>query len=213
MNLLRSALPLVGAAFVLLAPLTTSAHALQPASATVVQELGPYQLAATMSVPSTLPGLLSVQIAPEQTFPGVVAVTLWVVPAGGLLPTPPPARVISAQGTVVDQFPINDPWDYELALQVAGQDGGGEARVPLTVVQPPLAWVPAVIPAALGGFVLIRGGATVSALRMRGRGQSVSARTHRLLSSSMGACGVIALVAVLATQFMPPAHVVITVVP
>jgi hypothetical protein len=98
MKTLRSSLLFLGAALALLVPPTASAHVLQPVGTTVVQDVGPYQLAATMTVPNTLPAPLSVQIAAEQSFSAVVAITLWLVPAGGSLPTPPPAHVISAQG-------------------------------------------------------------------------------------------------------------------
>src|ERR1700730_13229521 len=155
MKTLRGFLVFVGAAFALLVAPTASAHVLQPVGTTVVQDLGPYQLAATMMVPNTLPAQLSVQIAPEQPFSGVVAITLWLVPVGGPLPAPPPAHGISAQGTVAAQFPVTQPGDYEVVLQVSGQNGGGEARVPVTVVQQPVSWVVDVIPAALGLFVLI----------------------------------------------------------
>ena len=65
----------------------------------MVQDLGPYTLAATINPPTALPGAVSVQIAPQQSFSGLVSVTLWLVPIGAPSPTPPPARVISEQGS------------------------------------------------------------------------------------------------------------------
>jgi hypothetical protein len=164
----------------------------------VVQDVGPYQLAATLSAPTALPGTVSVQIAPQQSFSGAVAITLWLVPAGASLRTPPPAHVISARGTIVAQLPVADPGDYELALQASGQAGEGEARVPVTVAQQPFAWIAALIPAALGAFVLIIGGAMVVRLR-----RVTSHRINQLLTSSMALCALVALVAVVVTQFIP----------
>jgi hypothetical protein len=59
------------------------------------------------------------------------------------------------------------------------------------------------IPAALGMFVLIVGGAMALRLAMHHRRLPVSARTNLLLTSSMAMCAVIALAAVVVTQFIP----------
>jgi zinc transporter ZupT len=95
-------------------------------------------------------------------------------------------------------LPVADPGDYELALQASGQAGEGEARVPVTVAQQPFAWIAALIPAALGAFVLIIGGAMVVRLR-----RVTSHRINQLLTSSMALCALVALVAVVVTQFIP----------
>jgi hypothetical protein len=58
------------------------------------------------------------------------------------------------------------------------------------------------IPAALG-MVLIVGGAMALRLAMHHRRLPVSARTNLLLTSSMAVCAVIALAAVVVTQFIP----------
>jgi hypothetical protein len=191
-------LPLVCVAVALLVPPTASAHDSGPAGTMVVQHVGPYVFTATVTPPTTLPGAVSVQIAPQQSFSGVVVITVWLAPTGEPLPTAHPSRVISAQGSVVTQLPITDPGTYELGLQASGQDGGGETRVPVTVVQQPFTWVPALIPAALGGFVLIVGGAMVVRLRRR-----MSPRLNELLTSSMTLCALVALVAFVATQLIP----------
>ena len=62
----------------LIAPGTASAHSVQPAAVTVVRDVGPYALASAISAPATLPGKISVQIAPRQAYTGLVAVTLWL---------------------------------------------------------------------------------------------------------------------------------------
>jgi hypothetical protein len=105
---------------------------------------------------------------------------------------------MSARGAIVAQFPVADAGDYELALQASGQAGGGEARVPVTVAQQPFTWIVALIPAALGAFVVILGGAMVVRLRRR-----MSPRMNELLTASMALCAVVALVACVATQFIP----------
>src|SRR5260370_27503395 len=109
MQSLRSAILLLGAVYVLLVPPVASAHVLRPADTTLVQDLGQYRLSMTMSIANPPPSPMSVQVVPERSFSGVVAITLWLVPAGGSLPKPPPAHVISAQGTVTTQFPVSDP--------------------------------------------------------------------------------------------------------
>ena len=198
MQVIKYFLLLVYVAVALLVPPTASAHDVQPVGTTVVQDLGPYTLTATISLPNALPGAVSVQIAPQQSFSGLVSVTLWLVPIGAPSPTPPPAHVISEQGSFVAQLPITGPGDYELGFQASGQGGSGEARVPVTVAQQPFGWVVALIPAALGAFVLIIGGAMVVRLRRR-----MSPRFNELLTSSMALCALIALVAFVATQLIP----------
>ena len=183
----------------LIAPGTASAHSVQPAAVTVVRNVGPYELASAMSAPATLPGKISVQIAPQQSFAGLVAVTLWLAPAGAppsLIPQR--AYVISSSGAIGAEFSVRDAGAYELALQVAGQDGVGEARVPITVVQQPFAWIVAVIPAALGAFGVIAVGAMIARLR-----RWISPRVDSLLISAMAICALVALMAFAATQFIP----------
>ena len=203
MERFRTAILFLGAVYALLPPPVASAHVMQPAGTTLVQDLGPYRLALTMSLASTLPSPLSVQVAPEQPFPGVVAITIALVSAGASWPTLTPAHVISAQGTVFAQFPIANPGDYELLLQAAGQDGSAEARVPITAAQPPAAWLAWLVPAGLGMFVLFLGGAGVLSLAMHRRRLLVSARTNLALTGSMAISAFVALVALVATQFIP----------
>jgi hypothetical protein len=128
----------------------------------------------------------------------VVQDTLWLVPVGGSLPSRPLERVISARQTIVAQLPVTDPGEYELALVAAGQAGNGEARVPVTIAQQPFVWIVAVIPAALGAFVLLLFGATV--LRLR---RPTSPRLDLALTSSLALCALVALSACVATQFIP----------
>jgi len=73
-----------------------------------------------------------------------------------------------------------------------------KTRVPVTVAQQPFGWVVALIPAALGAFVLIIGGAMVVRLRRR-----MSPRFNELLTSSMALCALVALVAFVTTQLIP----------
>ena len=182
----------------LIAPGTASAHSFQPAAVTVVRNVGPYNLASAMSAPATLPGKISVQIAPQQAFAGLVAVTPSLAPANGPPLIPPRAYVISSSGAIGAEFSVSDAGAYELALQVAGQDGVGEARIPMTVVQQSFAWIAAVIPAALGAFGVIAVGAMVARLR-----RSISPRVDLLLTSSMAMSALVALAAIVAAQFIP----------
>jgi hypothetical protein len=185
-------------ALALIAPATASAHSVQPAAATVVRNVGPYRLAAEMSAPATLPGKISVQIAAQQSFSGLVAITPSLAPANAPPLTPQRAYVISSSATVVAEFPVIDAGAYELALQATGQDGVGEARIPMTVVQQPFAWIAAVIPAALGAFGVIAVGAMIARLR-----RSISPRVDLLLTSSMAMSALVALMAFVAAQFIP----------
>ena len=187
----------VGLAFI--APGSASAHSVQPAAVTVVRNVGPYEFVSAISAPATLPGKISVQIAPQQSFAGLVAVTLWLAPAGAPPSlTPQRAYVISSSGAIGAEFSVRDAGAYELALQVAGQDGVGEARVPITVVQQPFTWIVGVIPAALGAFGVIVGGAIVARLR-----RWISVRVDSLLISAMAICALVALMAFVAAQFIP----------
>jgi hypothetical protein len=72
-----------------------------------------------------------------------------------------------------------------------------------SVAAQPDAWVVNAMFAALAAFVLIVGGAMTLRLRMHRRRLTVSARTNLLLTMSMAACAVVALVAFVATQLMP----------
>jgi heme/copper-type cytochrome/quinol oxidase subunit 2 len=73
-----------------------------------------------------------------------------------------------------------------------------------TVVAQPVSWVVMVMLGALGLFVLIVSGATVLRVVRYRRRQPLAARTPGLLTASMAGCAVVALVAFVATQFMPP---------
>ena len=185
-------------ALALIAPATASAHSVQPAAATVVRNVGPYRLAAEMSAPATLPGKISVQIAAQQSFSGLVAITPSLALANAPPLTPQRAYVIFSSASVVAEFPVIDAGAYELALQATGQDGVGEARIPMTVVQQPFAWIAAVIPAALGAFGVIAVGAMIARLR-----RSISPRVDLLLTSSMAMSALVALMAFVAAQFIP----------
>jgi hypothetical protein len=151
-----------------------------------------------MSAPATLPGTILVQIAAQQSFSGLVAITPSLTPANAPPLTPQRAYVISSSATVVAEFPVIDAGAYELALQAAGQDGVGDARIPMTVVQQPFAWIAAVIPAALGAFGVIAVGAMIARLR-----RSISPRVDLLLTSSMAMSALVALMAFVAAQFIP----------
>jgi len=199
---------LLVAAIALLLPVPASAHGASPAGTpqTIVQGIGPYELAVTMQVPKTLPAPLAVQIAPEQQFGEAVTVALWVVPVGAPLPMPPTAQMVVTDATLAPaptQIPLNHPGDYELALRVSGSRGGGEARLPLTAVTPPVSWVVVVMLGALGMFLAIIGGALGVRIVMHRRRLPFPARTQPLLTGAMTGCIVIALGAFLATQFMP----------
>ena len=185
-------------ALALIAPATASAHSVQPAAATVVRNVGPYRFAAEMSAPATLPGTILVQIAAQQSFSGLVAITPSLAPAHAPPLTPQRAYVISSSGAIGAEFSVSDAGAYELALQVAGQDGVGEARIPMTVVQQPYAWIAVVIPAALAAFGVIAVGAMISRLR-----RSIWPRVDSLLISAMATCALVALMAFVAAQFIP----------
>jgi hypothetical protein len=132
-----------------------------------------------MSAPATLPGKISVQIAPPPLIPQR-------------------AYVISSSGAIGAEFSVSDAGAYEFALQVAGRDGVGEPRIPMTVVQQPFAWIAAVIPAALGAFGVIAMGAMIARLR-----RWISPRVDSPLISAMAICALVALMAFVAAQFIP----------
>jgi len=79
----------------------------------------------------------------------------------------------------------------------------GVHPVGTTVAAPAGAWIVGVIPAALGLFVVILGGAMALRVVAHRRRGPVSARTQALFTSSMAVCALVALVAVVATQFIP----------
>ena len=196
------------AALALFVPAPVSAHGAPPAGypQTIVQGIGPYELAVTMQVPTTLPAPLAVQVAPEQRFGEAVAVALWAVPVGAPLDLPPAAQVLTTDATLAPapaQLPLDHPGDYELALRVSGPRGGGEARLPFPVVAQPISWVVVLMLGMLGLFTALIGVASGARLIAHRRRRPFPARTQRLLTGALVGCAVIALGAVLATQFMP----------
>ncbi len=204
----RHYLPFFVAAFTLFTPIAVSAHGalLVGFPQTIVQAIGPYELAVTMQVPKTLPAPLAVQIAPEQQFGEAVTVALWVLPVGLSLPMLPMAQVVATDATLAPAptyVPLNHPGDYELVLRVSGPQGGGEARLPLTVVTSPVPWVVVVMIGALGAFLTIICGALTVRVVMHCRRLPFPARVQPPLTGAMTACVLVALGAFLATQFIP----------
>lgn len=204
----RRSLLLFVAACALLVPVAVSAHGATPAGTpqTIVQGIGPYELAVTMQVPKTLPAPLAVQIAPEQQFGEAVTVALWVVPVGAPLPRSPTTQVSATDAALTPaptQLPLNRSGDYELALRVSGPHGGGEARLPFTASAQPVSWVVVVMLSALGLFIVVVGVTMGVRLLAHRRHRSLPTRTQTLLNGGMTGCVVIALVAFLATQFIP----------
>jgi hypothetical protein len=208
-------LPLVALAALLaafglvLAPLAVLAHGGHPVARrlTVVQAVGPYELAVTIEPPADPPGPLFVEVRPE-LLPGAATLTLSAVPRGAEAGPARPTRLrLAAEGVGPYTAPLSDvdDGDWELLLRADGTGGAGSARLPFTVVPPIRSLAESVRTVAvgvLGGLLLLAIGAVGYASR---RGRALPGWLPWAISHGGVVCLAVAAMAGLQQVLSPPA--------
>lgn len=212
---MRKPLPLVALATLLatfglvLVPLAVLAHGGHPVARrlTVVQAVGPYELAVTIEPPADAPGPLFVEVRAE-LLPGEATLTLSAVPRGAEDGPAPPAQLrLAAEGVGPFTAPLGDVGngDWELLLRADGAGGVGAARLPFTVVPPIRSLAETVRTVAvgvLGGLLLLAIGAVGYASR---RGRALPAWLPWAISHGAVVCLVVAAMAGVQQVLSPPA--------
>ena len=105
----------------------------------VTQAIGPYELSISIELPQGAPAPLYLVVIPQQDMDGAT-ITLRTAPRGqsfvSALATQ--LRTIPSQPLYNAQLEVDRAGDWELEVQVAGGRGGAVARIPFSVVIPPL---------------------------------------------------------------------------
>ena len=161
----------------------------------VTQAVGPYELSITIEVPQGAPAPLYLSVAPQQAMDGAT-ITLRVAPRGqsfanapaAELPTLPPQPLYSAQ-LAVDRI-----GDWELEVQVVGGRGGGVARIPFSIVIPPLSITNILLLATIIGLILVMILNVALADIARVRQRTLPSWLNRLFGHTIFACVLVAAV-------------------
>jgi hypothetical protein len=165
-------------------------------SQTFTQEIGPYELAITVEIPSAAPAPLYLDIAPQDDAGGVT-MRFRAVPRGQSFDGAPVAQVQGMpgpQGLYFTQLDVDRLGDWDLEAQVSGPKGGGVAIIPFTIVAQPLPAGSIGLFAGLGGLVaLMISSITLAAISQR-RGRPAPAWVNWLIGQGMFACLIVAAI-------------------
>jgi hypothetical protein len=154
---LRPFLALLLAALALAVPASALAHGGHVGPTQIVtQAIGPYELSITIEIPQGAPAPLYLIVAPQQDMDGAT-ITLRAAPRGQSFASAAAAQVrtIPPQPLYNAQLEVDRAGDWELEVQVAGGRGGGVARIPFSIVIPPLPTATILLLAAIGGLILV----------------------------------------------------------
>jgi len=196
-RLLNRALLVAILALVLCVPRSALAHGGHAGPMqTFTQEFGPYEVAITVEIPPTTPSPLYLDIAPQQDMTGVI-MRFRVAPRGQPFDGAPVAEVqgnAGSQGVYFSQLEVDRFGDWDLEVRVSGPNGGGVARIPITIVAQPLPAGSIGLFAGLGGLVVLMiASITLAAISQR-RGQPAPSWANWLIGQAMFACLIVAAI-------------------
>ena len=123
---------------------------------TFTQDIGPYEIAITIEIPSGAPAPLYLNIAPQEDVGGVT-MQFRAVPRGQPFAGAAIAEVQGlpgTQGIYYTELAIDRMGDWELEARASGPRGSGVARIPFTITANPMPAGSIGLFVALGGLVV-----------------------------------------------------------
>src|SRR5262245_22706941 len=152
----RIALVCLTAALALITPPGALAHGGHVGPTQVItQAIGAYELSITIEIPQSAPAPLYLTVEPHQNMDGAT-ITLRAAPRGKSFASAPAVerRTTPPQPLYTTQLSVDRAGDWELEVQVDGEHGG-VARIPFSLVIPPLPIVTILLLAAIGGLIVV----------------------------------------------------------
>jgi hypothetical protein len=188
-------LPLIGLALIL--PASAAAHGGAPGSAqTFTQAIGPYELAITIQIPQGAPAPLLLAIAPQDDMSDTT-ISLRVAPRGQSFANAPAVQVRATnppQPLYNAQLQVDRTGDWDLEARVEGAKRQGVARLPFSVVNPPVSVATVALLIAIGGLsVTMIVSVGLEGLAQR-RKQPMPGWVNRLLGYVLFACVIVAVI-------------------
>lgn len=182
---------------VLLMPAQAQAHTGHLSQTqTFTQDVGPYEVAITIEMPSAVPSPLYLNIAPPANI-GAAQLVFRAVPRGFPLDGAPEARVDTLpgpQGIYYTQLDVDRAGEWELDVQVSGAEGSGQARIPFVIVIPPLPAYTIPLIASLGGLIGLMLTSVLLAAATHGKTKGIPAWLDRLIGYGIFICLVSAVI-------------------
>jgi hypothetical protein len=182
---------LIVLAIALLAPASALAHVGHTGpSQTFTQAVGPYELAITIEIPSSVPSPLYIDVAPQDDVGGVT-MQFRAVPRGQAFEDAPLAQVngmSGPQGMYYTQLDVDRMGDWELEVQARGPRGEGVARIPFSITAQPLPTGSIGLFVAVGGLVALMIASIILGLIAQRRGRPAPGWANWLLGQAMFAC-------------------------
>jgi len=183
------------AAVLLLWPARAMAHAGHSGPLqTYTQSVGPYELAITIEMPPSVPAPLYLDISP-QTDIGGTTITFRAVPRGQSFTNAPVAQVngvAGPQGIYYTELQVDRGGDWDLEVRTSGPRGSGVARIPFTIIIPPLPTYTLPLAGAIGGLILLLVINMLLATAFNRQQRSVPRWASVLLGQGMFACLIVA---------------------
>jgi hypothetical protein len=122
----------------------------------VTQAVGPYELSIGIDVPQGAPAPLYLTVVPQQAMDGAT-IALRAAPRGQSFESASAAQLqtIPPQPLYTAQLQVDRVGDWELEVQIVGGRGGGVARIPFSIVIPPLPTATILLLIAIVGLILV----------------------------------------------------------
>jgi hypothetical protein len=162
---------------------------------TFTQQVGPYELAITIELPTAVPAPLYLVITPQGA-EEQLRMQFRAVPRGFPLDQSAVAEVQTYPGSKIyySELSADRGGDWELDVRVSGPRGDGQARVPFIITPDPIPSETIALGVSLGGMLLFMLTSLASSAIARGRQKPVPAWLDRALGYAIFACLVAAVI-------------------
>ncbi len=163
---------------------------------TFTQAVGPYELAVTAEIPPYVPAPLYLTIAPQDDMANTTMM-FRAAPRGRSFDAAPIAQVqgmAGPQGAYFTDVQIDREGDWDVEVRVRGPKGSGVARIPLTIVVPPVSANSIALYSALGGLVILMITSIILSLIYQRKSRTAPGWANWLIGQGMFACLILAAV-------------------
>ncbi len=165
-------------------------------SQTFTQDLGPYEVAITIEIPSGAPATLYLDVAPQRDMGGTT-LRFRAAPRGQSFERAAEAQIQPVAGVVgllYTELAVDRMGDWELEVRADGPEGSGSARIPFTIEAPATAAGSLGLLVSLGGLVLMMVVSILTSVAAQRRGRPWPGWLNWLIGQAMFACLIAALI-------------------